>query len=485
MDGESLAGCLAQAGVFWRKTQRMEPTWELEVWSRENFGSCELGDVRRTGRVVLFAKQMAEHPDGSTPEQTERWADLKAAYRLIDRNEVTFNSIASPHWELTRHRARGVVLVIGDTTELDFGWGRQACGLGPVGIGSGRGFLLHNALMVDAKTSEIIGLAGQEILYRRPKPKRENSYQQTQREGKESEVWARLIERIGPPADGVTYVHVFDRAADNLDVFCQLQAQRGEWVIRAAHLHRRVDEITSDSRAPRCSLKDVLDRQPVLDTYELSVRATKDQSARIAKLAVRRAKVFVPPRSQRRTALQRKQEFAGVEQWVVEAREIDPLPGIAPIHWVLWSSRPVDTFDDAWQMLSDYERRWLIEEFHKALKTGCRVESRQHQTAKRLEVMTGLCSVIAVRLVQLKTMARTAPQTPADRVVPGIWLEMLRALRAKPIITVRDFYRHLAGLGGFLMRINDGEPGWITLWRGTEKLLTAIRGYHAIKKKCG
>ena len=93
--------------------------------------------------------------------------------------------------------------------------------------------------------------------------------------------------------------------------------------------------------------------------------------------------------------------------------------------------------------------------------------------------------MIAVRLVQLKTLARTAPHTPADRVVPRVWLELLRSLRRKPILTVSEFYRHLAGLGGFLMRTGDGEPGWITLWRGTEKLLAAIRGYVSMKNRCG
>lgn len=483
-DGSSRAGGLART-VSLAKDLGMEPTGELNVWARENLGSCELGDARRTERVIKLAQQMAEHPDGSTPDQTEHWPDLKAAYRLVDGEQVTFTAVASPHGELTRRRAQGVVLVIGDTTELDFGWDRQASGLGPVGNGSGRGFLLHNALLVAAATSEIIGLAGQEVVYRRPKPPGENTYRRTQREGKESEVWTRLIERIGPPAAGITYVHVFDRAADSLDVFCQLQAQRGEWVIRASHLQRVVEEITAGGRAPCCALQRVLDRQPALGTYELSIRATKDQPARTAKLEVRVAQVFVPPRSKRRTALQRKLQFTGVEQGVVAAREMDPPPGVAPIRWVLWSSRPVATFDDAWQVLADYERRWRIEEFHKALKTGCRVEARQHQRAKRLEVTTALCSVIAVRLVPLKTLARTAPQTPADRVVPRVWLDMLRSLRKKPIATVRDFDRHLAGLGGFLMRTGDGEPGWITLWRGTEKRLAALRGDFSMKKKCG
>ena len=132
-----------------------------------------------------------------------------------------------------------------------------------------------------------------------------------------------------------------------------------------------------------------------------------------------------------------------------------------------------------------YEKRWLIEEFHKAIKTGCRLEARQLREAHRLEAVAGLTCVLSVRLVQLKTIATTQPDLPAKHVVPKIWLEMLSALRKKTLVTVRDFFRHLAGLGGFLMRKGDGEPGWITLWRGLDKLLLAIRGHVTLRNKCG
>lgn len=464
----------------------MEPTWDLTAWAEENFGTCQLGDKRRTRRVVKLARQMAEHPDGSTPDQTETWADLKAAYRLVDQESATFEALASPHWELTRKHATGLVLVIGDTTELDFGPRRRIEGLGPVGNGIGRGCLLHNALMVDARTSRILGLAGQELFYRKPKPAGENSYRVTQRRRKESEVWSRLIAQIGSPHSGVSYLHVFDRGADNLDVFCQLQHSRGEWVIRAAQLHRVVQTVPPPGRVPkRKTLRGAVESRPMLGTYELQVRATFREPARTAKLEVRTVQVCIPARRRRRTELQRTLNFQGLTQWVVEAREIDPPKGARRVHWVLWSSRTAETFEQAWEILEYYERRWLIEEFHKALKTGCRIEQRQHQTAYRLEALVGLSSVIAVRLVQLKTMAHTAPETPVAGVVPRAWLNMLQALRKTTIKNVRDFYRHLAGLGGFLMRKHDGNPGWITLWRGIDKLLAALRGYHAMKHKCG
>lgn len=456
---------------------------EPAVWAQENFGTCELGDARRTRRAVQVAQQMAENPDGSTPDQTENWSDLKAVYRLFAEPDVTFEDLAGPHWRATRRRARGVVLLIGDTMETDFGIHREVKGLGPTGDGWGRGFFLQSSLMVDAKSQEILGLAGQELFYRKAAPKKENSYQVLQRD-RESETWGRVIDLVGPPAAGVQYIHVFDRGADNREVFCHLVQQRGDWVVRAAQLHRKVHEVTDSGRGPSQSLRAVLNSRPLLGTYKLQVRTTKDQTERWAHIEVRAAEVILP-RPKRLTAYEKKCGNHELRQWVVEAREVNPPPGVPALHWVLWTSLPVNNLEDAWQIITYYECRWLIEEFHKAIKTGCRLESRQYMTADSLEAVAGITSILAVRLVQLKTVARSQPDLKAEHVIPATWLRVLRVLRKAPIKTVRDFYRQLAGLGGFLLRKRDGEPGWITLWRGTDKLLLAIRGYQAIERNCG
>ena len=143
------------------------------------------------------------------------------------------------------------------------------------------------------------------------------------------------------------------------------------------------------------------------------------------------------------------------------------------------------SFEEAWRIIESYERRRLIEEFHKAIKTGCRLESRQFREAHRLAAVTSFTGVLAVRLRPLKTVATMTPDFPAARVVPAIWLKMLTALRKRKRTTVRDFFRHLAGLGAFLLRKRDGHPGWLTRWRGLDKLLLAIRGYSALNQRCG
>ena len=162
---------------------------ETESWASETFGECELGDPRRTRRLMQVAQRILEHPAGSFPDQMPDWAELKAAYRLFDAEKVTLHAVAMPHWQHTRNAATGKTLVICDTTELNFGSDRE--GLGRTGNGAGRGFLLHNALMVDGLSRAVVGVAGQAIHYR-PKCKRakQNSSQALKRK-RESQVGVR------------------------------------------------------------------------------------------------------------------------------------------------------------------------------------------------------------------------------------------------------------------------------------------------------
>ena len=453
---------------------------DVAQWAEKQFGSCRLGNTARTRRAVKVATQFASNPDASTPDQIDRWSDLKAAYRLFDQKDVTFTTLAEPHWQQTRGLGTGTCLLISDTTETDFGGHRHVKGLKPTLNGRNQGFLLHSSLMVQADTREVVGLAGQELFYRQPRQNPNEHYYQRMQRSRESEVWGRVIDLVGTPAPGVTYLHVCDRGADNTEVFYHCREQQCGWVIRAAQLHRCGE--TPDGR--RVKLRDWLDAQPVLGTYELSVRATANDKARIARLEIRAAPLVLTLPKQK-SAYLRKVGRQPIAEWVVEARETNPPKGATAVRWVLHTSQRVNTFEQAWQILEYYETRWLIEEFHKCLKTGCRLESRLYETAERLEALAGMLTVLAVRLLQMKSVARRQPELPAEHVVPRPWLHMLRALRQRPIHTIRDFFRHLAGLGGFLMRKGDGEPGWITLWRGFKKLLLCLRGARAGRRKLG
>src|SRR5688500_5797812 len=140
---------------------------EIADWAEQQFGTCDLGDRRRNKRVVQLAAQVATQPDASTPKQTERWSDCKAAYRLFGQQDVTFDALIAPHCAQTRTVGAGTWLVLNDTTELNYGVNRDIEGLGRVGDGFGRGFFLHTAMLIGAETEEIVGLAAQE-LFKRP-----------------------------------------------------------------------------------------------------------------------------------------------------------------------------------------------------------------------------------------------------------------------------------------------------------------------------
>lgn len=448
-------------------------------WAQQNFGTCELGDKRRTDRLVKVATQAANNPSASFPDQMETWGDLKAAYNLFDCEDVTFQKVAGPHWELTKQRAAGRYLVIGDTTELDFGRHRNVPGLGPTGNGSGSGFLLHNALMVDAESEEIIGVAGQTIHYRPEKKKtkskkKENSAQKLRRE-RESKVWGDVIDQVGKPPEDVQWIHVLDRGGDNFEVYCHLLEQHSGWVVRAGRLNRYV---LAGPDEKRMKLSNYLPQLELLGTYELSLRARPKQPAHTAKLEVRVGSIKMPV-PHHKSPWVRQLNPQPIAMNVVYVVEVDALADATPICWVLLTSLPAKTFAQAWTVIEYYELRWLVEEYHKALKTGCRVLDRQLKTAGRLEAMVALMSVAAVRLLRLKSLARTAPDIPAQRVVPRVWLQMLKLARngldRVHDLTVGQFYREVAKLGGFLGHKGDGEPGWITIWRGWEKLNNLVK----------
>lgn len=452
----------------------------VQTWAEQQFGECELGDARRTARAVTTGALFAAHPDGSTPEQTEDWGNCKATYGLLNCADVTFQALAEPHWKQTRSRTEGHYLLLGDTTTISFDGDRQIEGMGIISSGTAQGYLLHSSLMVSTDGCEVVGLAGQTIYYRKRIPAKETQASRLKRR-RESEIWGQVIDQVGPPPDRVRFTHVFDRGADNFEVYCHLLMQRSDWVIRAAQLKRRVD--SPDGRTMQ--LRDYLKTLPLGGTYRLEVPAAYDQKARTAQIEVRFGRIGLR-RSTLLSSYVRECGISLVTMSVVEVREINPPKGQKPLHWVLLTSHSVETFAAAYRVIEYYERRPLIEEFHKALKTGCRLEDRLYETAHAWENLTAILSITAVRLLQLKCVAKTNPERPAAEVVPQKWVKMLSAVRrGRPIETVRDFMRQLAGLGGHLGRKGDGEPGWITLWRGLNKLNQMIRGADAMRKRCG
>jgi hypothetical protein len=450
---------------------------------------------------VKLAESAALAATASLPDMCGAWKNTKAAYRLLDRKPVTFQSLSQTHRRLTLESAAGraVVLHVSDTTTLSFACG-GAEGLGPTGrSGRGRGMLLHSTLAVDVSGGvdsppQVLGLSAQRLWARQtgsaPAP--------------ESSKWARAIEAVGTPPPQSRWVHVGDCESDCWEALEACRSKRRGFALRACQDRRVIagpaaviaghaaviagpaaaiaGPAAGGATVPEgepATLFDLLAKQPMLGGKRLWVRGRKDREARWAKLAVSAMPVTLlsPKNWSDKPHRKDRPRPPAIACWAVRIWEIDAPAGEEPIEWVILTDEPVTDLETALKVVFWYSCRWLIEEYHKCLKTGCRAEDRQLETAGRLGALLGMLTVVAVRLLQLKHQARCNPQRPARQVVPGEHVNVLAAHQGlSREMTVHQFWRAVAQLGGFLARKSDGDPGWLTLWRGWQKLDLLVEG---------
>ena len=454
----------------------------------EHFGSAQLGDARRTRRLVRVAQSMIENPDGTLPHRLHGHAELTGLYRLMDADGVTHASVLEPHRRrtLALMREAPVVLVVHDATELDYTGRTTLTGLGQIGTGGGRGYICHNSLAV-TPAREVIGLAGQILHTRRRVPAGETASAKRAHPGRESRLWVRACEAIGPAPDGRLWVDVADAGSDTFE-FAAYELRHGRhFVIRSARDRNLAgDDHVGADRVYRKLYAYTRDL-PDLGEREVAVAAVPGKSkARTAVVRVAAGPVSLAAPHFARGEV--PQGVASLDLWVVHLREAagSAPPGAAPLEWVLLSDLPAGTFDGACRVVDYYGCRPIVEEFHKGKKTGCQIEAAQFESEQRLEPMIALLSVVAVALLQLRQLARdpATRDAPADAVVPRIYVTVLSAWRhrgePRPM-SVLEFCMALARLGGHLGRKGDGFPGWLTLWRGWADLTLMVKGVRAMR----
>ena len=450
--------------------------------------------MRRARRVVRLAAGWAREPGASIPRLSQGQAYAsKAAYQLLGHAQATPDALQAHHrqvvtWQL---QAPGTYLLVEDTTELS--WPEAAerrAGLGPVGPGKAysQGVLLHSLVAAAWPASDpdpaakrpalpLLGLLDQQFHVRQPVPAAEKAAPHGQsrlRQGRprESALWAQSLRAVGSPPPGTRWVVVADRGADIYEHLQQCQAQGLGFVVRAAQDRALV---AGPAKTPAGRLFEVARTPLSAGTFALALRSRPRQPAREVALQVS----FSPPLALR--APQRPGGATGkgdpVPGSVVRVWE-ETGPDAAPgLEWLLLCDQPVTDFAQALNCVRQYTSRWLIEDFHKALKTGLGAEKLQLQTAGRLFAAVALLSVVALALVDLREKSRLEPDLPAEAAgLTGTELRVLRHQSRRPLDTVRAVYLALAALGGHLGRKGDGSPGWQTLWLGRRCLRLLAEG---------
>lgn len=459
-------------------------------FGEEHFSGAQLGDVRRQRRLVRLANQMAKHPGGTLPDKVNNPAGLKALYRLMDNDAVTHKEVLRPHVDRTLDRMRaheGVVLVLHDTTELDYsGLKSMKSALGQIGNGGGHGYKCHNSLAVTAESREVLGLTNQ-ILFCRPRvPKGETKSARCKRTTRESRLWKQGSEALPAAPAGRLWVDVADRGADTTEFLDYEESQGKKYLVRSQH-NRWVLQC-HDGDTERVKLYDWLRTLPEVGRRTVDVPARGGQRARKAEVGVAWAPVRVlAPRQPRG-----EERGTPLTVWAVRVWELDPPANVKePLEWILLTNVPVESFEEACERLDWYACRWVIEEYHKAMKTGCGIETMEFTNPDRLQPAIALVSVLAILLLTLRDRSRRsdAKERSARDWIPAVYVAVLSGWRFQEpdrALSVYEFYFALARLGGHQNRKHDHPPGWLILWRGWTQLHAMVEGALALGGvRCG
>jgi len=443
----------------------------------EEAQGAEFGDKRRTKRYARLIADLAPDPSASFPDAARTDAALEGTYRFLQNESVTPAAILAPHIAATVRRvnAAGVAIVAHDTTEMSFPTDRE--GLGPVD--GGRGFFAHFALAMRADGSrEPLGVLGLRTFVRSEASRGKHPERRPEQE-RESICWKQLAADVEARFEPGRVIHVMDSGADSFVLWSSFVEQNQRFVIRLKY-NRAVD----DAQTP-CRIEEKLERLEGRLERDVMLAARAPRMPSIAKKKGGRN----PARPSRLAKL----EFTatslvvsrpgylpkgpGIDVNVVHVREPNPPKGYEPVDWKLLTTEPIASPQDIERIVDTYRARWVIEEFFKALKTGCAFEKRQLESLPALLNALAVFAPLACELLLLRSLSRAKAPIAASRVLSRTKLLVLQRhkhTRLRPDASVRDAMLAIARLGGHIT--NNGEPGWIVLGRGYEKLLTYEEG---------
>lgn len=432
-------------------------------------------------RLLHTLSLMEQRPDTPLSGLGESRAERVGAYRMVNHEEVEFGRLVRPAFgtvgtAVAQGEAGPVALCIHDRTEVELSHLKAMKGLGQVGNPLCRGFFLQLALVVDGQGAAF-GVLGART-WVRPPGQRGKAKQRRERDFEEKESalwWQAMQEAEAQVGERGRLLHTIDAEGDIFELFLRAARARYQLLVRAAH-----DRCVEGEHKKLWATLQALPPSGTRTLHLPARPASKGKPARAARdaeLTLRFGPVKLRPAH--------GQQGPSVEVWGVLVREEAPPAGHEPLEWLLLTNVPVETAEAAWGVVECYRRRWLIEELHKALKTGCTLEERQHEDYQTLLNVLALMLPVAVRLLRLRTLARTCPDAAATQVLDEAEVQVLLALapRLAPrqvpssTPTLAEALYLIALLGGYMGSRSNPQPGWLILWRGYERLRERVEGF--------
>lgn len=454
-------------------------------WAEEEFGGAKLGDKRRTSRLVAMAARMAEHPAGTLTAIFSSSGEREGAYRFVESAEIEPAEMERARGVACAKRLRpnSVVVVPIDQTSIQLPDSELVRDFGSVGSrGSGaRGVHVMSGIAVQDGAVEGVLFQGPWVRDETPSPPRRHGRQGRRNdrrppEARESYEFVRALqgchEVLTSTAPTVQPWYQIDRGGDCWSVFHWAKTHSA-WVTTRVHADRVVDH--------GGHLHTWIARRKVAFHKDVELRARSDSPARIARLSVRFGTTGVVLRTPDGLV---RHSLSYV--WITEPR---PPPGVLePLDWLLSTTYPVHTDEDADRVLDAYLERWHVEEFHYALKSGvCNIEASRLQSFDVFCRFLVLASSVAARVERIRLLSRTQPEAPATVAYTNDEIACMLRWRAqqdagpKPesfpegVPTLGLMTLWVAELGGYQKSRSRGPPGTLTLARGLLALDGSIR----------
>jgi hypothetical protein len=402
-------------------------------------------------------------------------------YRYLENRRLEVGHFLQPFTDTTLDTCRGcpTILAIQDSSSVNYASLKQTQGLGKLNDSDALGLHFHSTIAVQPD-GVVRGLLHQTHWSRLPEAAPSAAQRKDKPiEDKESAKWLEGIEAAEEAVDNLPaeerprLIHIFDREGDIHEVLQRISASPHGAIIRVAQGQRRLADEAGNVAA-------AIAAAPCRGVQMLEVPARHGVKKRRARLELRAVTVTINPDPRKHPGRQ------PVTWTLVEAKEIDAPAGVEPLHWLLWTTEPTDSVADLLEVLRLYKLRWLIEDFHLTLKSGCQVEALQLETADRLIKALLLYSAVALRIVALRDLARQRPNDPCTVLLTTpqwqalyAYIHRRRPDATTPVPSVRQVVLWIGRLGGHLNRKGDGMPGVRTLWRGWRDLAVLVAGYLA------
>lgn len=460
---------------------------DASLWSNALFGKANLGDKRLTKRLVQMGTQLSKSTGASLAKSCEGdSALLEGGYRFLRNDSVSAEAIAASGHEATACLADDIslILAIEDTTSVVYPH-EVTKELGYTGSkvdAKHKGYLVHSTMLVDATTRKTIGLVAQnrwcraDTDYGKRAHRAKRCYQE-----KESYKWEKnskaISERLGAKKMERT-LSVCDRDADVYE-YIQYKLERNERFIIRACQNR---QLTSSRKTLFNYLSDVTP----LGKYEVEIAQKSHRKKRKVELSLSASTVILPPPAGKRKA----EHLKPVTLNVVHAREIVSNSQESALEWVLLTTEDISTFEKTRNITRYYELRWRIEDFHKAWKSGTKVEGLRMQSSENLEKMLVLLSFVAIRLLQLKEHFEqdkftTLPEGARNKCTEVLndtewkvlWRTATKSALPKEPPTASWAFKAIARLGGWTDSKKTGKVSWATIWNGWFKLNERVKGF--------